>query len=97
MPKLAVIGTIEATPGQRDQLILLLAEHKARCLRDESGTLTFEIMVSNDDETKIHIYEVYENAAAFAIHLDNSSIRRFREQSAGMVTGLVVSKCAPVG
>ncbi|WP_244919835.1 putative quinol monooxygenase [Rhizobium grahamii] len=53
MSKLAVIGTIEATPGQRERLLPLLLNHKARCLRDESGTLTFEVMVSNDHETKL--------------------------------------------
>jgi len=70
----------------------VLLNHRARCLHDESGTLTFEVMVSNDDEAKLHIYEVYADAAAFEAHLNSSSIRRFREETAGMVAGIVVAK-----
>ncbi|MBB3541756.1 MULTISPECIES: antibiotic biosynthesis monooxygenase [unclassified Rhizobium] len=49
-------------------------------------------MVSNDDEAKLHIYEVYADAAAFEAHLNSSSIRQFREETAGMVAGIVVAK-----
>ncbi|MDQ0561234.1 quinol monooxygenase YgiN [Rhizobium mesoamericanum] len=52
MSTLAVIGIIEAVAGHREQLITLLEEHRARCLRDESGTPGFNILKSNDDETK---------------------------------------------
>ena len=76
---------------QRSSSSIVLLNHRARCLHDESGTLTFEVMVSNDDEAKSHIYEVYVDAAAFEAHL-NSSIRQFREETAGMVAGIVVAK-----
>jgi len=39
----------------------------------------------------LHIYKVYADAAAFEAHL-NSSIRQFREETAGMVAGIVVAK-----
>ena len=39
--------------------------HKARCLKDEPGTLQFEVLVPNDDTTKILLYELYRDAAAF--------------------------------
>ncbi len=96
MSKFVVLGTIEAFAGHREQLIPLLQAHRARCLRDEKGTLRFDIMTSNDDEAKIHIHEVYQDAAAFDLHLDGPSIKQWREETAGLVAGVVVHKATPV-
>jgi hypothetical protein len=52
MPKLAIIGTIEVAPGRRDQLLPLLMAHRPRCLKDEPGTLQFEVLAPREDDTK---------------------------------------------
>ncbi|CCM76835.1 putative quinol monooxygenase [Rhizobium mesoamericanum] len=96
MSTLAVIGIIEAVAGHREQLIPLLEEHRARCLRDESGTLGFNILKSNDDETKIYIYEIYRDAAAFELHLKSPSLKRWREETAGLVANVIVQKATPL-
>ena len=67
MPKLATVGTIEVAPGRRDQLLPLLMAHKARCLKEELGTLQFEILLPHDDDTKVLSYEVYQDDAAFDV------------------------------
>jgi hypothetical protein len=43
MPKFANVVTIEVALGRRDQVVTLLAAHKARCLKDEPGTLQFDL------------------------------------------------------
>jgi quinol monooxygenase YgiN len=43
MPKFANVVTIEVAPDRRDQVVTLLAAHKAR-LKDEPGTLQFEVL-----------------------------------------------------
>ena len=96
MPKLAIIATIEAVPGKRDQVIPLLKEHGARCLKDETGTLQFEIMVPRDDVTKIYLHEVYQDNAAFETHRAAASIARFRQETAGMIAKIDVTKTTPV-
>jgi (4S)-4-hydroxy-5-phosphonooxypentane-2,3-dione isomerase len=58
MPKFATVGTIEVAVGRRDQLLPLLVAHKARRLKDEPGTLQFEILLPKDDDTKVLLYEV---------------------------------------
>lgn len=55
-------------PGRREEVLPLLMAHKARCLKDEPGTLQFEVLVPNDDTTKILLYELYRDAAAFDAH-----------------------------
>ena len=77
-PKLAIFGTIETVPGRREKILPLLMEHKARCLRDEPGTIQFEVLVPRDPETKLLVYEVYQDDAAFDTHLNGPSIAQWR-------------------
>ena len=96
MPKLALIGTIEVAPGRRDQFLPLLMAHRARCLRDERGiTLQLEVLVPYDDDTKVLVYEVYRDDAAFEVHRNGPSIAQFRVDTAGMIVTMHVTKCAP--
>jgi len=94
MPKFATVGTIEVAPGRRDQLLPLLVTHKARCLKDEPGTLQFEILLPHDDDTKILLYEVYRDDAAFEVHRNGPSFARWREETAGMVARIYGTRCA---
>lgn len=96
MPKLALIATIEVAAGQRDQLLPLLGAHGARSLKDEPGTLQFEILVPRDGDTKLFLYEVYRDDAAFEAHRNAASIARFREEAAGMFGTIQGTRCTPL-
>ena len=50
MPKFANVATIEVAPGRRDQVVTSLLAHKARLI-GEPGTLQFEVLCRNSDET----------------------------------------------
>jgi (4S)-4-hydroxy-5-phosphonooxypentane-2,3-dione isomerase len=94
MPKFATVGTIEVAPGRRDQLLPLLVAHKARCLKDEPGTLQFEILLPKDDDTKVLLYEVYQDDAAFEVHRNGPSFRRWQEETAEIVVRIYGTRCA---
>ena len=94
MPQVAIIVTIEVAPGRRDQLLPLMMAHRARCLQDEAGiTQQFEILVPGDADTKLLSYEVYRDEAAFEVHRQGRSIAQFREDTAGMIVKMHVTKC----
>jgi quinol monooxygenase YgiN len=95
MPKFANVVTIEIAPGRRDQVVSLLLAHKAR-LKDEPGTLQFEVLLPKDDDTKVLSYEIYRDAAAFDAHLKGPSLAQLREEIAGMVMKLHGVRCAVV-
>ena len=95
MPKLALIATIEVVEGQRDRLLLLLKAHGARSLKDEPGTLQFEVLVPREDDTKLLVYEVYRDDAAFDEHLNAVSIARFRKETDGMFEKIYATRCTP--
>jgi (4S)-4-hydroxy-5-phosphonooxypentane-2,3-dione isomerase len=97
MPRLAIIATIEVARGRRDQLLPSLMAHRARCLKDEPGiTLHFEVLVPYEDDTKVLLYEVYRDDAAFDVHRNGPSIAQFREETAGMGVKIHVTRCALV-
>jgi (4S)-4-hydroxy-5-phosphonooxypentane-2,3-dione isomerase len=96
MPKLAIIGTIEVTPGRRDQLLPLLMAHRARCLKDETGTLRFEVLAPYEDDTKVLLYEVYQDDAAFELHRNGASIAQLLEETTEMGVKISVTRCALV-
>jgi hypothetical protein len=45
MSKLVIFATLEVQPGTRDRAVKILVDHCERCLRDEPGTLQFEVLV----------------------------------------------------
>ena len=91
--KLAIVGTIEVAPGSREQVLSLLMAHRARCLKDEPGTLQFEVLVPNDDATKILLYELYQDAAAFETHWNGPSTVRVREEAGTMIVKIYGTRC----
>ena len=93
MAKFAIIGTIEVAPGRRAELVPLMMAHRERCLRDEPGTLQFEVLVPNDEETKLLLYELYRDAAAFDEHWNGKSVARVREEAAGMIVKISGTRC----
>jgi quinol monooxygenase YgiN len=94
MPKLAIIGKLEIEPGHLDRVLPLLMAHRARCLADEPGTLQFEVLLPHDDQTKVLLYELYTDDAAFQVHWNGPSTPRLREEAAGMIVGVTGTRCA---
>jgi autoinducer 2-degrading protein len=70
--------------------------HRARCLEGEPGTLQFEVVLPRDDQSKMLIYEVYQDDDAFEVHRNGPSIAQWREESAGMVVKVIATRCTPV-
>ena len=93
MSKFSTVSTIEAAAGQRNHILPLLAAHKIRCLKEEPGTLQFEILLPKNDDTKILLYEVYQDAAAFDVHRSGPSFVRWQQETAGMVEKLYGTRC----
>ena len=95
MSKLAIIGTAEVPSGKRDQVLPLLMAHRARCLKEEPGTLQFEVMIPREDDTRVILCEVYRDDAAFDVHRNGSSRAQWLEETTGMgVKVSVTARCA---
>jgi quinol monooxygenase YgiN len=81
MTQLAIIARIEVVPGHIQDVLPLLTAHRDRSLRDEPGTLKFEVLRPRDEDTVILLYELYEDEAAFDVHWNAPFIARFRQEA----------------
>ena len=93
MPKFAIAATLDIAPGRRDEFLSLLMAHKARCLKDEPGTIQFEVLRPLDENTKVMLHEVYRDEAAFDAHSEGASITRLRKEATGMVVSRSLTRC----
>jgi len=94
MSRIAVIAVIEVLPGRKAALLSALMAHRARCLKDEPGTLELEVLEPLDDETKLLVYEAYLNRAAFDVHVKGPSLAQFRRESADAIAKFSATRCA---
>ncbi len=92
MAKFAIVATFEIAPEQIGAFLPLLLAHRDRCLKDEPGTLRFDVL--RNEENKLMLYEVYEDDAAFQVHWNGPSIARMREEAAGIVRKLTAIRCS---
>lgn len=96
MTKLALIATIEVTPGNRDQYLEELLAHRRRSLDGEPGTLAFEVLLPHDKPNEIMLYEVYADDAAFEAHRTGESMAEIARNTKGLLVSLTGLPCTPV-
>ena len=95
MAKLAVIGTIEVRDGSREEVVRAVLAHRGRSLKDEPGTLQFEVLVPSAEPCKIMLYELYVDATAFAAHMNGASMAKVTQEIGSKVIGLTGVQCTP--
>ena len=94
MPKFAIIATIEVAAGRRDEFLPLLKAHASRCLKDEPGTVQFDVLLPHESDNKVMIYELYKDPAAFDAHANGPSLARLRKEAAGLMANVVGTRCS---
>ncbi len=76
-----------------DRFETALLAHRERGLRDEPGTLQFEVSRPADGENCFKLYEVYEDGAAFEVHRTADSNRLLAADIQGIETQVYASWC----
>lgn len=93
MSKFAVVATYEIAPDRIAVFLPMLKAHRDRCLRDELGTLRFDIL---QPDRNLMLYEVYEDEAAFQAHRQGESLVRFLQEAADVERTLTYVTCTLV-
>jgi quinol monooxygenase YgiN len=91
MGKFAVVATYEIAPDQISAFLPLLFAHRDRCLKEEPGTLRFDVL---RPESNLMLYEVYEDEAAFQAHRNGTPVARFLKEAAGVERKLTFTRCS---
>jgi quinol monooxygenase YgiN len=79
-------------PGQMAAFRRLIDENARVSVRDEKGCSRFDVCADRKDPDRILLYEVYDDRAAFDLHLKTPHFATFNEASAPLVTDKTVSE-----
>jgi quinol monooxygenase YgiN len=63
---------------------LVDANARASC-RDEAGCRRFDVLAPAGDKARVVLYEIYDDRAAFAVHLNSLHYAAFNRDSAAYV------------
>lgn len=94
MAKFAIVATFEVAEGRIDDFLPLLMAHRDRCLKDEPGTLRFDVLRPRAEGNSVLLYEVYADDAAFQVHWNGPHVARMRAETSGMVAKLIGIRCS---
>jgi autoinducer 2-degrading protein len=79
--------TVEFTlkPGTMVDFRRLIDQNAIDSCRDEPGCQRFDVLVPFGQDDRIFLYEIYDNRAAFEMHLKTPHFDLFNRKSADMV------------
>jgi len=83
---LAVCVDFEIDPESLDTFLTIIKNNASDSLANEVGCHQFDITQDPDNPTKIFLYELYDDAAAFDLHKKASHYLEFNRLVSEMVT-----------
>jgi len=95
MADLVIIATLELEPSTRDELLPIVLRHRERCLREEPGTLVFEVLVPHKEPDRLMLYERYVDRAAFEAHWNGASLATAKTEAGARLKKINGIFCAP--
>lgn len=85
MNKVALVVDLKLTPGRLDDFVARASRHGETCLAQEKGCLRFDIVVPQDGEDQVFLYELYANQAAVDTHLATAHMAQYLEDTKYMI------------
>ena len=80
-----IIVNFEIDPEQIDAFLPLMRKNAAASARDEPGCRQFDVCHDPDHTSHVFLYEVYDNRAAFDVHLSMPHFKSFDAATDSMI------------
>ena len=93
---LALVVQVKVKPEMREKFLAAALDDSTCSVRDEAGCVRFDVLQDNNDPNKFFFYEVYQDDDAFEVHRNGPSIAQWCDESAGMVTKVIATRCTPI-
>ena len=93
---LAVCVDFEIEPARLDEFLLIMHRNAAASLANEAGCHQFDITQNPQTPTKIFLYELYDDAAAFELHKQADHYLEFNAACDGMIVAKSVRLLARI-
>jgi (4S)-4-hydroxy-5-phosphonooxypentane-2,3-dione isomerase len=96
MANFVLIVEFELKPGSVASFLPLIAENARASVTQEPGCLQFDVVQLQDDPSRILLYEVYADAAAFDAHRAMPHVATFFAAAKEMIAHQTVRRMARV-
>ncbi|QEC80380.1 antibiotic biosynthesis monooxygenase [Mucilaginibacter ginsenosidivorax] len=90
------IARIEIYPAYLDEYKAALAEHAKTAVKVEPGVLALQAVYDKANPTKVTVFEVYANEAAYQAHLQTVHFLKYKSGTLKMVKSLELVEVAPI-
>ncbi len=95
MSELVIIAEFDVRPGAFDAFLAAALVDAEAALRDEPGCRRFDVLTPDGGGDKVVLYEIYDDDAAFAAHLETPHFAAFRDAIADLEEKRQVGKYRP--
>ncbi len=97
MSELVIIAEFDVKPGALKAFLAAAREDAKASVRDEPGCQRFDVLVPDGGGDKVTLFEIYDDDAAFAAHLETPHFAAFRDAIADLEESRRVGKYRPGG
>lgn len=80
---------ITLAPGTRDKFLELVTAHRGRVLEREPTCQRFDVLEQEGDDEHVCLYEVYDDQAAFDLHVNTDYMKAYLGETKDMTIGRV--------
>ena len=92
MTEFAIFVAVKLKPGCLDQYLPLIQVDRSSALRDEPGCRHFDILAPEEGGDVVHLYEVYDDEAAFKAHQASPHFTHYAAATESMVDERIVQR-----
>ena len=85
----SLVVQMEVRPGRREEFLAGMTANAEAAVRDEPGCLRFDVSAVEGDENRFFLYELYEDADAFAAHKAAPHFAEWRKVAEQVLVGQV--------
>ena len=94
MSRFAIIVDFALEDSSFDRFHACVLENAKKSVKLEAGCHRFDVLVPDDDGARIVLYEIYEDAEAFAAHQQTPHFQQFDADTQGLVRQRSISRFA---
>jgi len=80
-----LVVELEIVPSELENFKAAIKENGQAAVRDEPGCREFNIVFEKDNPSRVLLFEVYDNAAAFAAHQASAHFKKYAAATANMI------------
>ncbi len=97
MIHVALVVEFDVKPEHREAFEKIMAAHVTGTLQDEEGCVAFKMLIPQEDDGKVFLYEEYTGDDAIQAHMGSQRLANTRAAYADMINGRKITICSTDG